>query len=865
MLLFHLIITGAVAQTISGRIVNVAGERIPGVMVKGIDGETKLVTFAISDTSGRFSISNEGLDRLIFSHLSYQNDTLVITRVDTEWEVVLQWKEHQFDEVVVVNRKLPYRTQGDTTTYRAEGFSDGHERNLEELLQKMPGVKVEDNGNIYFRGKLVSRVLIENDNLFGNRYALGTKSMDPAYVEDFQFIDRYIEEELMKGIANSDELVLNLKLKKKLKLALFGDLEAGAGLPAKHLLKNNLFSLAGQYKGALFSNLNNVNSGNLDLFNYLLGSEEFDQLSYNRSLSTFLFNHTVPVSGLPSERQVIANDGYVSSNNIFNKNAVKAELRITGSTGRNRTGEFRQIRYFQNPDLYTQQYRDSLRHHGLTAFGDLAWKLNAVSKLKIRGQFQIRDDYSGSRQTVSNAADAADFFYTTGADNTSWKGNVEYMLKVSPSALFVANYSSLKDAFAENSANFATGDSITADNLGNFYSQYLRQNLRDQALEFKLLTAGSQHKTAVAIGYQAKNDVISDRLDLYEEAERDSSSFSRTLQEPYLMIQYGLERKNWMWNNRFRNSLAFSPGQANGAGVHLYEISSSLQYKVSRRLSMNLLLRQAVDIRPAILNANISYFSSFKTLINPSTDYSKSKNTFGLLKLAYSNPSQLLELNGSAYYGLRMIPLSSTRISSFNNTVTYGDLTSQPSANFNITFDKFLPPLNSNLSLYAGYNWTRNPLSYQGFDRMTSTAKDFSLKFSTKKLSFIALYLTGNLIMSRIRSSGVSEQTEVRYATFISATAGLKAYLLKGGRLMLNLDSSTYAPARDFDFGRNNFLDFNLSWKLHQDWDIAVHWKNMLDQQIFRRVMLNTIDSQTINTFVQPSFFYFTCTKRFSL
>lgn len=51
--------------------------------------------------------------------------------------------------------KQPIRIKNDTTTYNPDAFKDGTERVVEDLIKKLPGMSVEENGEIKFKGKSI--------------------------------------------------------------------------------------------------------------------------------------------------------------------------------------------------------------------------------------------------------------------------------------------------------------------------------------------------------------------------------------------------------------------------------------------------------------------------------------------------------------------------------------------------------------------------------------------------------------------------------------------------------------------------------------------------------------------------------------
>ena len=59
------------------------------------------------------------------------------------------------DEVIV---KMPVVVRGDTLIYDADSFKNGSERKLEDIIDKLPGVEINESGQIEVEGKVVNKL-----------------------------------------------------------------------------------------------------------------------------------------------------------------------------------------------------------------------------------------------------------------------------------------------------------------------------------------------------------------------------------------------------------------------------------------------------------------------------------------------------------------------------------------------------------------------------------------------------------------------------------------------------------------------------------------------------------------------------------
>jgi hypothetical protein len=113
----------------------------------------------------------------------------------------------------VITRTNPIRLKKDTIEYNAQTFSNGTEKNVEELLKKLPGITVQSDGKIKFGNREVERVMIENDDLFEKGYQTLTQNMPSKPLDKVQVLQNYSKNKLLKNVENTDRIALNLTLK----------------------------------------------------------------------------------------------------------------------------------------------------------------------------------------------------------------------------------------------------------------------------------------------------------------------------------------------------------------------------------------------------------------------------------------------------------------------------------------------------------------------------------------------------------------------------------------------------------------------------------------------------------------------------
>ena len=126
--------------------------------------------------------------------------------------------------------EFPVSLSGDTLTYKADAFTNGQERKLKDVLNKLPGLEVDKKGSIKFQGKTVDKELVEGKEFFDGDSKMAVENIPANVIDKIDVISNYNEVDPMRGLDNDDGLALNVKLKEGQKSMWFGDIEAGAGL-----------------------------------------------------------------------------------------------------------------------------------------------------------------------------------------------------------------------------------------------------------------------------------------------------------------------------------------------------------------------------------------------------------------------------------------------------------------------------------------------------------------------------------------------------------------------------------------------------------------------------------------------------------
>ena len=264
-LLFLLVPFFVTAQkiTLSGTVKDSIGTPVETANVVAINTATQeLDAFGITSSEGRYRLQlKKGSTYTVrISYLGLTTEEFSITAGDDDVvrNITLYEAPNQLDEVEVTY-EMPVTVKGDTIVYDSDAFVNGTERKLEDVLKKLPGVEVTDDGEIEVEGKTVTKVMVEGKDFFDGDSKLAAKNIPANALDKIEVLRNYNEVSQMRGLTNNDDNVaLNIKLKEGKKNFWFGEVTAGAGLDERYLAHPKLFYYSPKYSINIITDLNNI-------------------------------------------------------------------------------------------------------------------------------------------------------------------------------------------------------------------------------------------------------------------------------------------------------------------------------------------------------------------------------------------------------------------------------------------------------------------------------------------------------------------------------------------------------------------------------------------------------------------------------
>lgn len=421
---FSQIFSGSVKDTFGNPLVNA------NVIAKPLQ-ENKVLKFAIADQLGRYKLELEkGVPYEIrVSYLGFKEEILKTPVNFTEkvYDFKLLQTSQQIEEVIIKQEYQPIIEKKDTLIYDIKAFTTGNERKLKEQLEKLPGVEVDKNGGVTVQGKKVTKFFVENDLFFGGGTKLGVENIPANAVEKVEVIDKFNEVGFLKQVSDSEDLAMNIKLKKDKKKFVFGDLEAGA-----EVANDNGFYLA---HAALFyytpktsiSYIGDTNNIGRHTFTFS------DMMRFQGGVSSFISERKELTNLYPyvtDNTNVVASKSQFSALNLHHEINNKIEIENFIIFSKIFTQSFTEsaIQYLQN-DIITNEERIQAKKNknllGIENF-KLNYTPNSKEKWFYNGQIQTSTNQGNSLLTSNLNSEQNSFESIKKAQNFQLKQFVEW-------------------------------------------------------------------------------------------------------------------------------------------------------------------------------------------------------------------------------------------------------------------------------------------------------------------------------------------------------------------------------------------------------------------------------------------------------
>lgn len=199
--------------------------------------DSSVVAYAMTNKQGYYQLqTTTSLSELLIKVTGFgiKRQLSPIKNQTQTFDFSVEKEDIKLREAVVKSQKM--WSNRDTLNYLVSAYLKDYDRTIADVLRKLPGITIEDNGNIKYQGTPINHFYIENLDMLQGRYNLATQSIKAEDVATVQVLENHEHAHALRDQMPSANAAINLKLKNKAKGIWSQSVEVGSGVYGEGLL-----------------------------------------------------------------------------------------------------------------------------------------------------------------------------------------------------------------------------------------------------------------------------------------------------------------------------------------------------------------------------------------------------------------------------------------------------------------------------------------------------------------------------------------------------------------------------------------------------------------------------------------------------
>ncbi len=870
MILFAHVAAGQ--SVITGTVANEDGKMLANATITVENpADSSVIGFGLSNTQGQFRVSvNSKLEKLLVRVrlLTYANQFKEIDNKTQEIKFTTWPQAVELKEVTI--RPAPISARGDTLSYDPNAFAAMQDRSLADVVKRMPGFEVSEDGQISFQGESINRFYVENKDLMGGRYGTVTNALPHRDISRIEVLQNHQPVKALQGLEPSVQPAINIKLKKQVTYTGRGDFGAGFSPAIWNVsLTPMIFSKDRQAVVTYKSNNSGDNlageTGNMislrgmegRLVNNTTGSwlgisgPSTPAIPMNR----YLFNnaHSFGINGMTDIGkgwETRLNGTYMNDHQTRSGGSY-TEMRIDGS-GSQPQG----IRFTRHSDL--ANFRENM-----TASFNLA--KNDKNNF-VRNMLTLRTDRNSDRgPMIVNDLPVEQRLASPGY---SLQNTFSTLFMVGKKQTTTINFRSFINYINENqdysiwsagNLQNKTTDLTEADQMTQFADYKSFELEKEASVSFRK----KDWNFRPGVNYSLSKNELQSRLSALDDAKQqlvlgnewfNNVDFTNNTTTGYFNIALNRDNIRFSLNLPVVNYEIKAEDTKNHFTRNLnklaFEPSSFIRYAFNPLWTWNAnagIRNNFATIRnlyPAFIFSGLN-FNAYDSDISEThsknagsgVEYKNTlTNVLGNISARYSTSTTNIMLSQSiAPNGLRTMKavLQDNKINSQSVSGSLG---------------KYFTDIGTNVSLSGGFNRsTSNNLINNILLPVTSKSQNAGFRVSNNKSSKATVEYSLDMSFSQRMSKNITTPS----SNFMHDLK-LFIYPVKNNTLRLNWNNSTYKT--DAQRFTNNFLDLIYQYNLEKrKMDFEIKWMNILNTKTYEQAIVSAIETTTTYYTIRPS------------
>ena len=226
--------------------------------------DSTFVGGTVTDLRGTFSVEApaNGIYKLKISSVGYQT---------IEREVTLRRNQSQdvgyllmapettvLQEMVVTGRAAQIIVKKDTLVYNPDAYRTPEGSPIEELIKRIPGAEVDEDGNITINGKVVKKILLDGKEFMLGDVETALKNIPVNIIQNMKFYDQQSDQARITGIEDGyKETVIDFTIKKGMNRGFMTHLDIAGGTEHRYASRGMGSSFTDKMRFVLMGNFNN--------------------------------------------------------------------------------------------------------------------------------------------------------------------------------------------------------------------------------------------------------------------------------------------------------------------------------------------------------------------------------------------------------------------------------------------------------------------------------------------------------------------------------------------------------------------------------------------------------------------------------
>ena len=226
--------------------------------------DTIFVGGTVTNERGNFYViaPRSGTYRLKVSSVGYQTIEREITLRRNESQdlgnLLMESESIMLQEAVITGRAAQVIVKKDTLVYNPEAFRTPEGSPIEELIKRIPGAEVDEDGNITVNGKQVKKILLDGKEFMLGDVETALKNIPVNIIQNMKFYDQQSDQSRITGIDDGEkETVLDFSIKKGMNRGFMTNLDIAGGTKHRYASRGMGSMFTDKTRFVLMGNFNN--------------------------------------------------------------------------------------------------------------------------------------------------------------------------------------------------------------------------------------------------------------------------------------------------------------------------------------------------------------------------------------------------------------------------------------------------------------------------------------------------------------------------------------------------------------------------------------------------------------------------------